>query len=577
MSKKTKEVAEYYAGLETYELLQRFHSGEITDDARKIALAEFEKRGINPTDPTVLAKAQTEAELAAYSRRKSQTATDIAQQETGKLIVTFLMISVIPVLGWILGYVSESNLQQQLTRAVNREYGVAGLAKMQSSGLTLRTFCEDPQSAGEAICTTLAHISWLQTASIGTLVTGIVLLLAIVVAAKMASNNRQLLLKIFSPLRVGMLFVLFFLILVQGAIASYGAYIFEATTVHRVHFYVIGAIAIGSFIGAFSMIEAGLSITKNLKTSILGRPAKRDRQPRLWNHVEEVAKKLGSQTPSNIVLGLEPNFYVTASDVEAYPGPVTQTGTTLYLSVPLMRILSIEELTAVIGHELGHYRGADTEFSLRFYPIYAGTVQALQALESDGDGRPKEFGLRSIGLIPATAILTFFMSQFARSERSIGRDRELEADKAGATVASPSALARSLIKVAAFAPAWSVARSAVIDALRERKAYKNMSSMFHEIVTKNAKPEIFDGIGATVATHPTDTHPSTELRLSALGYSMADFLIDDLRPSEVLLSTSASLLDGLLDLEEELTTIEHGALVEMGVGRTPTVKEESAS
>ncbi|BAO29675.1 M48 family metalloprotease [Sulfuritalea hydrogenivorans] len=569
MSKKSQEIAEHYAGLQTYELLERYLSGNITDEARKIALAEFQKRGVDPTDPNVLAKAQAEAELAAYERKRNTSPEEVSQQETGKLVLTVLMVAVIPIIGWLLGYFSELNLQQQFVKVVNRQFGAAGLEQLNS----LRAYCEASGSSQESICARLEHISWLQNASIAALAAGILLLIAIILAARKAAVDRQLLLRVFSPLRVGMLFALFILILVQGAIASYGAYIFEATAIHRVHWYVIGAIAVGAFIGAFTMLEAGLSISKNLSTSIIGKSVSRDQQQTLWNHVEEIAKKLGATPPNNIVLGLEPNFYVTASEVKTYPGPVSQTGTTLYLSLPLMRILSVPELSAVIGHELGHFRGQDTDFSLRFYPIYAGTAQALQALNSDGDGKPQEFGLKSIGLIPATALLSFFMGQFAKAERTIGRDRELEADKAGASVASSSALATSLIKVAAYAPAWSLIRSAMVEALQEQKAYQNTSSMFHEIVVKNSKSEIFDGIGASVAVHPTDTHPSTEIRLSALGHSMEDFLIDDLRPASVLIETSVSLVHDLDQIEEELTLMEHQALVAMGVGKSAKHEE----
>lgn len=572
MSKKNREIAEHFAGRQLYELVERYIAGNLTDDARKILLAEFEKRGVDPTDPNVLAKAQIESEIAAQERKLNPSAEDSGNDETGKFILTILLIAVVPVIGWILGYFSEVNLQQQFVKAINRQYGAAGLEQINS----LQVFCALPESIQESICSRLEHINWLQSASIGALVVGVILLVAVVIAARMASNNRQLLLKIFSPLRVGMLFALFFLILVQGAIASYGAYVFEATSIHRVHWFVIGAIAVGAFIGAFSMIESGLSISKHLKTSIIGKPVTKEQQPGLWAHVEDIAKKLGATTPSNIVLGLDPNFFVTASEVNAYPGPVTQSGTTLYLSLPLMRILSVPELTAVIGHELGHFRGQDTEFSLRFYPIYAGTSQALQALKSDGDGKLQEFGFKSIGLIPATALLTFFMMQFAKAERSIGRDRELEADKAGASVASSSALATSLIKVAAFAPAWSYVRSAMVEALQEQKVYQNTSSMFHDIAVKNTRPEIFETIGSSVATHPTDTHPSTEARLTSLGHTMADFLIDDLRPSEILIDTSVSLIRDLNALEEELTDFDHKALVSMGVGRTASNQGEQS-
>ena len=102
MSKKSQEIAEHYAGLQTYELLERYLSGNITDEARIIALAEFQKRGVDPTDPNVLAKAQAEAELAAYERKRNASPEEISQQETGKLVVTILMVAVIPAIGWLL-------------------------------------------------------------------------------------------------------------------------------------------------------------------------------------------------------------------------------------------------------------------------------------------------------------------------------------------------------------------------------------------------------------------------------------------------------------------------------------------
>lgn len=562
---KKQEIVEYYAGLKTHELLDRFFNGNITDDARRVAMAEFAKRGIDPSDPLVLAKAEAEAQKDAYSRKKPKlTEEDISRQETGKLIITLLLIGVIPILSWLAGYMTESALGQQFVRAVGRQLGADGIGKIQSQSMSLGTYCASGDTAGEAICAALRHVSWLQSASIATLAVGIVLLLAIIIASRMASNNRGLLLSVFSPFRVGMLFVLFLLILAQGALAGYGAYIFETTVMHRIHYIVVGSIVVGAFIGAFSMLEAGLSISGNLSTPVIGLPASKEQQPRLWARVEEIARKLGATMPSNIVLGMEPNFFVTAAGVDAYPGPKKQSGATLYLSLPLMRILTVPELTAVVGHELGHYRGQDTEFSLRFYPIYAGTAQALRALDSDGEGKTRDFGFKSIGLVPATALLSFFMGQFAKAERKIGRERELEADRAGASASSPEDLATSLIKVSAFAPAWVAIRSAMVDALLEQKAYGNISSMFHEIVVANATPDAFKSVGASVAVHPTDTHPPTEARITSLGHSLGDFDPDALTPGASILDSSASLIDDLAALEEELTTYEHQALARTG-------------
>jgi Zn-dependent protease with chaperone function len=46
----------------------------------------------------------------------------------------------------------------------------------------------------------------------------------------------------------------------------------------------------------------------------------------------------------------------------------------------------VQELSAVIVHELGHFKGADTAFSLHFYSIYRGTFDSLQGVSEPGNG-----------------------------------------------------------------------------------------------------------------------------------------------------------------------------------------------
>ena len=99
-----------------------------------------------------------------------------------------------------------------------------------------------------------------------------------------------------------------------------------------------------------------------------------------------------------MVVGLDPNFFVTEARVRCLNG--TLSGRTLYCSLPLARILSRAEFDAVIGHELGHFRGQDTQFSQRFYPIYRGTADSLRALGNIGVG-----GAGLLPLLPAVGVM----------------------------------------------------------------------------------------------------------------------------------------------------------------------------
>jgi len=209
---------------------------------------------------------------------------------------------------------------------------------------------------------------------------GFALLIGIYLAARLAASNRRVLLAVFSPGIKVVLVVLFGLIITQGVIATSGAFILESVAVHRVHVILIAGIGFGALIGAFAIIRAGFSISRRASTAVLGMTASEQAEPKLWMFVRDIGERLGAKPPGTIVIGLQPTFYVTSADVDVYPSRDFARNETLYLSLPLMRILSREQLAAVVGHELGHFGDQDTEYSVKFYPIYAGTAHALFAL-----------------------------------------------------------------------------------------------------------------------------------------------------------------------------------------------------
>jgi len=554
-------VRDSFSRMATDELLNRFQSGHLTEAAKEIALAELKTRGVDPDDPSSIARYQDAVRVDAEADLHEPLDGVRRGTVIRRMLGLIALIGIIPFAGYLVGRYVQWVLDGQWLNVVQRELGAKGEAALRSGQLTLDWYCATPDGLKEGACGTYHNVLLLQYASIGALVIGFALVVAIVAAARFASANRNLLVAVFSPGIKLVLFVVFTLIIVQGAIATYGAYIFEATAIHRVHFIVIGAIGLGAVIGAFTMINAGLSISHRASASVIGKSLTHEEQPRLWEFVTSLARKLDAKPPRHIVIGLEPNFYVTSADVAVMPEQATHRDETLYLSLPLMRILSGDELAAVIGHELGHFRGEDTKFSLRFYPIYAGTAQALGAIQSSHQGAS------SLALLPAFAILSLFLEEFAKAERTIGRERELEADKAGASVSSARALATSLLKIGAFATLWSSIRSAMVEALSQGKAYGNVSALYAEVASSSGSPELVDKVARQVTTHPTDTHPPTGQRIEVLGLSVSLLRNEALQFDAS--SSSALLLDNVTQTEEFLTDVEHRVLVELGQARLP--------
>lgn len=229
------------------------------------------------------------------------------------------------------------------------------------------------------------------------------------------------------------------------------------------------------------------------------------------------------------------------------------------MSLTLLRILSKDELVAVIGHELGHFRGQDTEYSLKFAPIYSRLTTALAGMGS-GDSAS------SFALLPAMAVLSVCLSQFAETERTIGRERELLADRAGAQASSADALAAALIKVSVYSSCWNSLTKQHIDVLANGRYFENLAEVYRgacddmhaAIDWSDAKPLFIE----YVQPHPVDTHPPLGMRLKSLGVSLEDKDASVAAPAA--LSASETIPDAA-DIEQRLTVLEIRWLEAIGV------------
>ena len=414
-------------------------------------------------------------------------------------------------------------------------------------------------------CNELSPIILLRKASIYSAPVALVLLISFSIFAAIAGTNRRKVATIFPPLVFASLLVVSGLVLVQGVILTYGAYLAESYALGRVHFILIGGIGLGAVIGCLALIGSAFKLGARQSSSVLGAKLDRGDHQGLYAFVEDIADKLDAQKPDNIVVGLEPNFYVTSADIHLIGTNETLKGETLYLSLALARILTKSEVTAIVGHELGHFRGNDTYYSLKFSPVYAGLSHASESM-SGGE----EAGVSGIAALPALAVLTYMIDVFHKNVSSISREREFEADKAAAEIAHPINLATSLLKIGLYAHAWEGLQGRVVGRLSERKISNNLSQLFSSIVQYDINidsiPKVIEKIGEQTVSHPTDSHPPTASRIEAVGLDISS--IDQ----SLLLAPDESSIDLIADarsIEEKLTTLQQQYYVSLGVVTVP--------
>lgn len=437
----------------------------------------------------------------------------------------FGLLLVIPLLGLGVAEAIQVQYNTQLRSIIRQKY--PEVTDGQLGRITVDRLCADLDPNLRELCDTNRNLNLLSLGALGTGAVGLALLALIRIAGILARNSRSLLVGLFRPGLYVTVTILICLILVDAIVAMSTIYYGEAALSGRIHIRIIAMIGLGAVAGVFAMARGAFSLVRKAQTFVIGHALSHDEAPELWNQVEDTANQLHALQPQHLVVGLDPNFFVTEADVVCLDGALS--GRTLFCSLPLCRILTKGEFISILGHELGHFKGLDTEFSRRFYPIYRGTASSLASLQAAGVNV-----YAMIALLPAIAVLRYFLESFSVAESRLARERELAADQAGASITSPSTIATALVKIHAFAGIWRELQQAAADAMREGKVFKNASKAYATAVERCASPGALEGIAESRVSHPTDTHPPLGLRLNSLHVSITSIATSalDVTPSE---------------------------------------------
>jgi Zn-dependent protease with chaperone function len=227
--------------------------------------------------------------------------------------------------------------------------------------------------------------------------------------------------------------------------------------------------------------------------------------PLLWRRIKHLASRLRTDPPDHVLVGIDSNFFVTQAPLRV--GTKTTTGRSLYMSIPLLRILTVEEADAVLGHELAHFRGADTQASAALGP-------KLQQYDHYAEG------VGSGGLaVVVHPLLQLYRAAFQLALSKDSREREFKADHMAGKLVSAPALAHALIKVAAYSNYRSTTEQTLFSSEQQLDSTLGIAEkVSHGLRSYAASDDFMDDMHTAQVPHPYDTHPQLQQRMQQLGH-----------------------------------------------------------
>jgi Zn-dependent protease with chaperone function len=296
-------------------------------------------------------------------------------------------------------------------------------------------------------------------------------------------------------------------VIVQGSLAVWLAFWAEAYFIERVSVKIMLVIALLAALAAFYAVVMIFRRQRHINQveGVLLRP---EDEPKLWAHVRGLAQRIGTAPPDHIIAGIDTNFFVTEAPLVL--GGQDIKGRSLFISLPLLRVLDVGEADAVLAHELAHFRGGDAASSAKLGP------QLLQ------------YDFYCAAMRTAKVFITYYALRLYRLlfEFALQRDsryREFVADRAAAALTSGQAIIHSLIKVAAYASYRGQIERQLFEYNQRHGGSLGIGGQVAAgLAPYAASPQFVSAMRSANVPHPFDSHPLLRDRMANVGCEIGE-------------------------------------------------------
>jgi Zn-dependent protease with chaperone function len=205
---------------------------------------------------------------------------------------------------------------------------------------------------------------------------------------------------------------------------------------------VVGNVGVGLKLGLpllFAVGATGVGLWRAIRTRpepLHGLIVAPHDAPELWGLVQNLAREVGTRIPDEIRLVAEVNAAV--SEDTKLLGLIGGRRR-LYLGMPLLQALSVDQLRSVVAHELGHYSGRHTRLGA---VAYRGRLAIGHTIGRIGKWNPVGWTFRGYARL------------YLLVDNAVSRRQELEADQASVRLAGPEVAISALRELPVIGAAW---------------------------------------------------------------------------------------------------------------------------
>jgi Zn-dependent protease with chaperone function len=293
-------------------------------------------------------------------------------------------------------------------------------------------------------------------------------------------------------------------LVLQGAFAVWLSF---WLTAHFMHIYIPKLIVLVALLVAAAVFTALVAMFRRAarNNSVQGELISAEQAPQLWTRLRSFAARARTAPPAQLVGGIDANFFVTETPLRVAGKELR--GRTLYVSLPLLRQLEADEANAVLAHELGHFSGGDTANSAALGPKLAQYDFYTAQLYNGGAARI------------AFYLLNLYRVIFEIALQKSSREREFAADSLAASLTSPQAVVRALVKVAAYARYRSEVENQLFNQQQRHDGALDIGQRVASgLAAFSSSPEFNEAMHAGSVPHPFDSHPPLQQRMHNVGF-----------------------------------------------------------